>query len=241
MSAPQPYGRDGAVVNTKHPRANSPWLRLALFVLAVAAAVYGASSFGLFRLGRAEHLAAAIRGARNVPGLPVLFVLAYAAASTFGLPATAFTLAGGAIFGLVLGTLLNWLGATAGAVGAYALARRLGSDAVQRLLGKHARVLDTMSAHAGFATILRLRLLPLAPFNGINIAAGFARAPFRDYVLATAIGILPGTIVYTYFANSLIAGVSGARHRALLNVAISGGLLILLSFAPAVWRRVRRR
>ena len=196
---------------------------------------------GLFELGEAGRLAGAIERVREVPALPILFVLGYALAAGVGLPATAFTLAGGAIFGTLLGSLLNWLGAMLGALTAYALARQLGSGAVRSLLGRHAGKLDSLTGRTGFATLLRLRLVPIVPFNALNFAAGLAPVPIRAYALATAIGILPGTVVYTYFADSLVAGVTGARNRALLHVAIAGALLIAISFGPALARRIRRR
>ena len=215
-------------------------VRLAALGLLLAAAAYGAHRLGVLDLRDPERLAEAIRTARDVPALPVLFVLAYALATVVGLPATVFTLAGGAIFGTVLGSLVNWSGATLGALGAYALARRVGGDAVRQLLGRHAAALDTLTARAGFPTLLRLRLIPVVPFNGLNFAAGLAPVPLRPYTLATALGIIPGTIVYTYFADSLIAGATGARDRAFLHVAIAGALLIAVSFAPALVRRMRR-
>lgn len=78
------------------------------------------------------------------------------------------------------------------------------------------------------------RSLPATPLT-------LAGVPFRAYVAATALGIIPGTVVYTYFADSLIAGVEGASRRAFARVAIAAALLLVASFAPALVRRVRRR
>jgi uncharacterized membrane protein YdjX (TVP38/TMEM64 family) len=225
---------------TPHLRRGSDYIRLAVLAAVVAAAGYAAHRLGVFELRDPERLADAIHRARNVPALPVLFVLSYVVATIFGLPGTVFTLAGGAIFGTLLGSLLNWTGATLGALGAYALARRLGSDAVRKLLGRHAGALDALTSRAGFVTLFRLRLIPVVPFNALNFAAGLAPARFLAYALSTALGIIPGTVVYTYFADSLIAGVTAARHRALIHVAIAGALLIALSFVPAVARRLGR-
>jgi uncharacterized membrane protein YdjX (TVP38/TMEM64 family) len=88
--------------------------------------------------------------------------------------------------------------------------------------------------------VLRLRLLPLVPFNVLSFAAGLAGVPFRPYLAATALGILPGTIVYTYFADSLLAGVEGASRQAFARVAAAGALLLAVSFGPALVRRLRR-
>ena len=215
-------------------------MRLAILVSVLALAGFAAYRLGIFDLRDPERLAGTLRRVRGVPALPVVFVLAYAVAATFGVPGTVFTLAGGAIFGAVLGSLLNWTGATIGAIGAYALARRLGSDAVRGMLGRHATALDALGERAGFPTLFRLRLIPVVPFNALNFAAGLAPVSFRSYAISTALGIIPGTVVYTYFADSLIAGVTGARSKALLHVAIAGALLILLSFGPALVGRIRR-
>jgi uncharacterized membrane protein YdjX (TVP38/TMEM64 family) len=225
---------------TPHLPRGRAYVRLAVLAAVLAAAGYGAYRLGVFELRDPQRLGDAIRRARDVPALPVLFVLGYIIATVFGLPGTVFTLAGGAIFGTVLGSLLNWTGATLGALGAYTLARRLGSDAVRNLLGRHASALDVLTSRAGFAALLRLRLIPVVPFNALNFAAGLVPAPFRAYALATAIGIIPGTVVYTYFADSLVAGVTGARQRALVHVAIAGALLIAISFVPALTQRLRR-
>jgi uncharacterized membrane protein YdjX (TVP38/TMEM64 family) len=224
---------------TPHLRRGSAYIRLAVLATVLAAAGYAAHRLGVFELRDPERLGDAIRRARDVPAVPVLFVLGYVIATVLGLPGTVFTLAGGAIFGTLLGSLLNWTGATLGALGAYALARRLGSDAVRKLLGRHAGALDALTSRAGFATLFRLRLIPVVPFNALNFAAGLAPAPLRAYALSTALGIIPGTVVYTYFADSLVAGVTGARQRALVHVAIAGALLIAISFVPALARRLR--
>ena len=214
--------------------------RLAVLMLLLAAAGYGAYRAGLFELRDPRRLAQAIQAARELPALPLLFIGAYALAMVVGLPGTVFTLAGGAIFGVGAGSLFNWIGATIGAVGAYALARGVGGGAVRGILGAHASKLDHLTDRAGFLPLLRLRLIPVVPFNALNFAAGLAPVPLRPYVLSTALGIIPGTVVYTYFSDSLIAGATGARDRALLHVAIAGGLLIALSFAPAIASRLRK-
>ena len=215
-----------------------PWLRMAVFALLIAGATLLASHFGFFALRDPARLASAIRRARAVPMIMPLFVVTYAVVATFGLPAFPFTLAGGAMFGLVLGSFLSWMGALLGACGAYLLARLLGRDAVQGMLGKWGEKLDVLGARSGFSTILRLRLIPVVPFNLVSIAAGLSGVSFRAYAAATALGIIPGCVIYTYFADSLVAGVEGASHRAFLRLAIAATLLIALSFAPWLAKRL---
>ncbi len=214
-------------------------VRVAVLTALIAAAVLVAWRLGLFGLRDPARLAAAVRRARGVRAIMPLFVAVYAIVATFGLPATPFTLAGGAIFGTVLGSVLNWCGAMLGAMGAFLLANGLGRDALRRLLGSKADKLDGLVERGGFATIFRLRLLPVVPFNLLSFAAGLAGVPLRAYLLGSALGIVPGTVVYTYFADSLIAGAQGASRAALLKVGIAAVLLLALSFAPTVVRRLQ--
>ena len=82
--------------------------------------------------------------------------------------------------------------------------------------------------------------MPVVPFNVLSFAAGLAGIPFRSFLVATALGIIPGTLVYTYFADSLLAGVEGASRRAFVRVALAAALLLAISFAPSLIIRLRR-
>jgi uncharacterized membrane protein YdjX (TVP38/TMEM64 family) len=74
----------------------------------------------------------------------------------------------------------------------------------------------------------------------LNFASGLSKVSFRDYFLATIVGVLPATAVYAYFADSVIAGATRARSQAVWHIAIAGIIMILLSYGPALWRRLRR-
>ena len=216
-----------------------PWLRAAILIGILLAATLLAWKFGFFQLRDPKRLAEAVRRARDVRFIAPLFVVSYAVIAGMGLPATPLTLAGGAIFGTVLGSLLNWCGAVLGASAAFLLARMLGRDAVHGMLGKWSERLDALGARDSFATLFRLRLVPVMPFNVLNFAAGLAGIPFRSYLAATALGIIPGTVVYTYFADSLLAGVEGASQRAFVRVALAAVLLLAISFAPSLIQKIR--
>lgn len=217
---------------------SSPWLRLALLVAVLLGAWFTARAMGLFDALQFDRLPALIREARTVTWAAPAFVAAYTVFASLGLPATPLTLAGGALFGPWWGTALNWLGATAGATGAFLLARLLGRDALRALLGSRAGSLDALAGDGAFGALLRLRLLPVVPFNALNFGAGLAGVRPAAYIGATALGIVPGTAVYTYFADALLAGVDGARESALIRVAVAGALLVALSFLPALARRM---
>ena len=214
-----------------------PWLKAVVLALIIAAASLIAWRLGFFTLRDPQRLAAAIRQAREIRGIMPLFVAAYALVTTFGLPAFPLTLAGGAMFGVGLGSVLNWAGAVLGACGSYGLARLLGRDALHGLLGRWGNRFDALGARSGFPTIFRLRLIPVVPFNLVSLASGLAGVSFPSYAAATALGIIPGTVIYTYFADSLVAGAEGASRKAFIRLGIAAALLIALSFVPRLAQR----
>jgi uncharacterized membrane protein YdjX (TVP38/TMEM64 family) len=169
---------------------------------------------------------------------PAVFVALYAALSALNFSGLALTLAGGALFGFWWGALVNTIGANLGATGSFWLARALGREGVRALAGSRLAELDRLTEGKGPIWLLRLRLIPVVPFNLLNLAAGLTAMPWRGYAAATAIGILPATLVYTYFADALTAGVAGGSRGALLRVLVAGALLVILSFLPGVARRL---
>lgn len=221
------------------PSRRSALFRLGALLLLLVVVGVVASRSGLLDLRDPEALLSAIDSVRAVPGIQLWFVLAYIVVATFGLPATPLTLAGGILFGTALGSGLNWLGATGGATGTYLLARAVGGDSLRGLLGGQAARLDLLAGKRGFGTLFRLRLLPVIPFNALSFTAALSGIGLRPYVAATGLGILPGTIIYTYFAGSLVGGVSGASSAARTNLIVASILLLLLSFLPTIIKKVR--
>lgn len=171
---------------------------------------------------------------------PVAFILIYSLGCVLALPGLLLTLIGGVIFGTVWGTIYNFSGACLGASFSFFMARYLGREFISGLLkdGNLAQ-LDEGIERNGLKTIFRLRLIPVVPFNGLNFASGLSKIKFRDYILATMAGILPGTFIYTYFASSLLSGAQGAGQKAILNLITAGALLIFISFFPAILKKFK--
>jgi len=154
---------------------------------------------------------------------PLAFILLYAVITVLFLPGTPFTLLAGVLFGPWLGTVSVVVGASVGAVMAFLFARYVGgslSHSVGGSVGQKLRVYDARLRERGFVTVLLLRLVPLFPFNGLNFGLGVTSVAFKDYALATVVGIIPGTFAYVYFGNAV--GTFSAA-----NIVI-GVILILL-------------
>ncbi|AHM57042.1 hypothetical protein EAL2_c17470 [Peptoclostridium acidaminophilum DSM 3953] len=106
-------------------------------------------------------------------------------------------IAGGMAFGMGLGTLYTMLGALIGATTAFYISRLLGRDFVMKLTRGRLKSFDEGAARHGFKLILVMRLIPIIPFNLISFGAGLTNMKFRDYLLATVLGIVPGVFVFT--------------------------------------------
>jgi uncharacterized membrane protein YdjX (TVP38/TMEM64 family)/rhodanese-related sulfurtransferase len=169
---------------------------------------------------------------------PVIFIAIYAVATVLFLPGAVITLAGGALFGPVWGTLWNLSGATLGALLAFLIARHLGADWVARRAGPRLRNLNEGVSAEGWRFVAFVRLVPLFPFNLLNYALGLTRIPLLAYVLASAIFMLPGALAYTWLGHTGREALAGGEDM-LRNVLIALALVSALSFLPRLIRRLR--
>ncbi len=162
-----------------------------------------------------------------------VYPLLYAGLTVLLFPGAVITAAGGALFGALLGTGLTLIGATAGATASFLIGRRLGRAQVERIAGRRIGALDAWLERSGLLAVLYVRLVPLFPFNALNYAAGVTALRTRDYVVGTAIGIVPGTFAYAALGSSLDDPTSPEFLVAL-------GLVVLLAaLAPLLNRRLR--
>ncbi|MDH3947647.1 MAG: VTT domain-containing protein [Gammaproteobacteria bacterium] len=170
---------------------------------------------------------------------PLVFMGIYAIATVFFLPGSVLTLAGGALFGPVMGTFYNLTGATIGAVLAFLVARYLASDWVEQKTGGRLKQLKQGVEGEGWRFVAFVRLVPLFPFNLLNYALGLTRIRLSHYLIATYLFMLPGAIAYTYLGyagREAVAGSEGLIQKALLALA----LLAVVAFLPRLIGRLRR-
>jgi uncharacterized membrane protein YdjX (TVP38/TMEM64 family) len=175
-----------------------------------------------------------------------LFIGVYAVAVALSFPgAFVLTIAGGFLFGPVLGTAYAVTGATAGAVALFLFVRAGMGDALRSRAGSTVDRFRQGFSESAMSYILFLRLLPVFPFWLVNLAAALLQVPLRSFVIATAIGIIPGTAVYAYFGS----GIGGILDQGgsltvgtLLTPEVIAPLVALavLAIAPALYQRFAR-
>jgi uncharacterized membrane protein YdjX (TVP38/TMEM64 family) len=134
---------------------------------------------------------------------PVVYMLLYAVGPSFLVPGAVMTIAGGLAFGALWGSVYSLLGADAGALIAFAAGRFLGRSFVERLVGARFEKLLAKIGRHGFQIIFYLRLVPLIPYNALNLLAGASPITFRDYFWASMIGMVPGTILFAFLGDAL--------------------------------------
>lgn len=123
------------------------------------------------------------------------------------LPAFVITFANAALFGWVYGAILSWSSAMAGATLCFYISKFLGRDTVERLTSKFALdSIDNFFEKYGKHTILIARLLPFMSFDLVSYAAGLTSMSFISFFVATGLGQLPATIIYSYVGGMLTGG-----------------------------------
>ncbi len=173
----------------------------------------------------------------NYAASVAIFILTYIVVTGLSLPgAVILTLAGGFVFGGVIGTLFVNLGATTGATLAFLAARYLLRDWVEQKFGRWIEPVQQGFAKNAFSYLLTLRLIPLFPFFVVNLVSGLTRVNVGTYVAATAIGIIPGSFVYAY-AGRQLGTINSLKEIASPNVIGAFLLLGLLALAPIVYRK----
>ena len=167
---------------------------------------------------------------------PVLVVAAYALAyiamTGLSLPgATILTLAGGAVFGLLWGTLIVSFASTIGATLAFLAARFLFRDGVKSKFGDRLQAIDEGVAREGGFYLFTLRLVPVFPFFMINLLMGLSKMKIGTFYIVSQIGMLAGTAVFVNAGTQLgkIDSLAGILSPALLGSFVLLGLFPLLA------------
>lgn len=215
-------------------------IRLGIIALILGAAALAAWRLGYFKLVADGGIRPLMDRLHRVPWIGPLYVVGYAIVAALGIPLTPLVLLAGALFGFFEGAVVAWLGLILGTSGAYWIARLIGGASVTALLAGHEDVINRLHGRRGFLTLLRLRAIPVIPSLLLDYAAGTAHMDYVAYVGATMLGSLTSTLIYVFVASRVAAGLTtGTAHEALIWSVGAGVLLVTVSFAPALVKRLR--
>ena len=169
---------------------------------------------------------------------PPLLGAVYILATILFLPAFPLTIGAGFLFGVVVATITVSLCSTLGASAAFLLGRTLAREWVQERVARSPkfRALDEAIRRQGFKIVLLVRLSPAFPYNLLNYALGLTQVSFRDFFLASWIGMLPATVMYCYIGSTLksladlAAGKieSGVAQQVLFGIGLAATLAVTI-------------
>ncbi|QKE83047.1 VTT domain-containing protein [Arthrobacter sp. NEB 688] len=154
---------------------------------------------------------------------PVVYVVLHVVLTLVPVPKNLLAGIAGALFGLGAGSALSWLGAVASAWVTFELAGRLGAGAVDGITGARVERVRAALRDRGLLAVVIARLTPLVPFTLVNWGAGVSRVARRDFVLGTALGVVPGTVAY------VAVGASAGQDASTIVLAGGAGVVLLLA------------
>jgi uncharacterized membrane protein YdjX (TVP38/TMEM64 family) len=176
---------------------------------------------------------------REVPLTPLWIMLAFVIGGLLMVPVTLLIAATGIVFGTFPGAWYAMAGALLSAAAGYIVGMLLGRDAVRRLMGKRISRLSVRIARRGVIAMIIVRTLPLAPYSVVNMVAGASHIRWRDYLIGTAIGMLPGILLTTTFADHLVMAIRQPSAQTLGVLLII--VLLLVGLAIAAGKMIRRQ
>lgn len=222
-------------VSTLPKRPGIPgWLRAVLAVAVIGGLIYAARAAGI-----AQLIPQWLEKIRSLgPAGWFVFVGLYIVACVFFVPGSLLTLGAGAVFGVGLGSALVSVGSVCGATISFLIGRFLARDWVFRKASGNPRfaALDAAIGKEGWKIVGLLRLSPVFPFALLNYLLGVTRVSLRDYLLASWIGMMPGTLMYVYLGSVLGTAVAsgGTRQRTSTEWALYAVGLVA-TIAVTVW------
>jgi uncharacterized membrane protein YdjX (TVP38/TMEM64 family) len=177
------------------------WIKLAVVAACLASVFFGLRALGLQPSDVTPEKVRTFVLSFGV-WAPAVYLFAYGQ-PIVPLPASVMTITGGLAFGPWWGAWAAVTGATVRACGEFVIARRLGRQAVKRLLSGALATWDAKLEANGFLAVLLIRLVPNLPFDMQNYGLGFSRVRFSAYLPATVLGMMPGSFIFVYLGYSL--------------------------------------
>ncbi len=199
-------------------------LKQALPIIIVVVLLGGFFATGAHRYFAPDRLFTTLEGLRTTIEANLLlsvlaFTLLYAGLVAISFPgATILTIAGGFLFGQWIGTVSVVLGATAGAIAIFFMAKTAFGDTLASKAGGFVKKMEEGFREGELSYMFLLRVVPAFPFFAVNIAAGLLNVKLRNYAIGTFFGIIPGTAVYVSIGNAIRAGTKTLDDAGLTQV-----------------------
>jgi phospholipase D1/2 len=206
-------------------------MRSAIFLLVLVAL---AAAWRWTPLGSWLDVATLVEGVRPLrdhPVTPVLVIGAYAVGGLVVAPITMLIIATGMAFGPLLGFTYALVGCLVSAALTFSIGSLVGRETMRRLAGRHVSRLSHRLARHGLTAILIVRILPVAPFTIVNIMAGASEVRFRDFILGTFLGMLPGLLAMTLFGDRLQSAIQDPKAESfMILVALVVALVLVMTW-----------
>lgn len=169
------------------------------------------------------------------------YIFAYVVNTISVLPPIApLSLAAGLAFGEVWGAVYLMTAAIIGTSATFMIARFFGRGLVKKIMAGTFKNLDEKLEKKGFMTILFFRVIPLIPYEVLNYAGGLSSIKFKDYFLATFIGLIPGVVISAFFGGSL-GEIKTFKDLLSAKFLIAVGLMALIIAIPTIYQMIQRR
>ena len=228
-----------AVMRRPTKRQKGAMTKASIFILFVMFSIYVIRFTPVKDYLTQEALSRFLEGAGILA--PLVYMVIYAVGVCLFIPGTLLTALGAAVFGAYWGFLYVWVGAMAGASGAFWIGRTLGREFAASMIGDRLKRYDDAIERNGFATVLYLRLVYF-PFTAMNFGMGLTKVRFWDYFFGTGLGITVGTFVFTFFVGTLKEVWASGNWGELLSfkVFFSVGLFGFSFLIPRIVKRFRK-
>ena len=217
--------------------------KLIIAVVVVAGLLVSAKVFNIH-----THLQSVLEWIKNFGSWgPIIFSVIYILCCVLFIPGSVLTLAAGLLFGVVSGSVIVSFASTTGAALSFLIGRYVAREAIEKKIADNEKfaAIDGAVANEGFKIVLLTRLSPVFPFNLLNYAYGLTKVKFKDYLLSSWIGMMPGTVMYVYLGTlvqnvaSLFSG-SGADKTHGEKILFYGGLVVTVVVTVFVTKVARK-
>ena len=167
---------------------------------------------------------------------PIIYVVLYTIGTLLILPSTPLNLTGGALFGIWWGTFWTTVAAIIAAIAAFAFTRTVGKEVIAQKFAGRWEAIDAEIRQGGLFYMFSIRLLPIIPYGLVNFAAGLTSIRWRDYLIGTVLGTLPGVLPFVMMGSGFTELSQGNILPLMAAFALTGALV-----GVATWYRRRRQ